>query len=100
MLSAADSGLQCEMGFLRGVAAAEVRRDLEESSMDCHEISVGSSSSGVSSRPWSLSCNADFARLEQAVDPGNLTQETIIENMSSAETQRLARVRNIGIAVC
>lgn len=37
-------------------------------------------------------------RLEKAT-AGELAQETIIENMDPKEAERLARVRNIGIAV-
>lgn len=32
-------------------------------------------------------------------EPENLAQETIIENLNPKEAARLARVRNIGIAV-
>ena len=38
-------------------------------------------------------------RLEQAAEPENLAQETIINNLAPQEATRLARVRNIGIAV-
>lgn len=38
-------------------------------------------------------------RLEQAAEPENLAQETIIENLAPKEAERLSRVRNIGIAV-
>lgn len=38
-------------------------------------------------------------RLEEAQEPETLSQETIIDNMSSDEWARLSRVRNIGIAV-
>jgi hypothetical protein len=42
-----------------------------------------------------------FLRLKQAAaDPSSLTQEAIIENLNDAERGRLARIRNIGIAVC
>ena len=37
--------------------------------------------------------------LEQAAEPENLAQETIIDNLAPQEAQRLSRVRNIGIAV-
>ena len=44
--------------------------------------------------------NSDDDRQEQAAeDPESLAQETIIENLSPKEAQRLSRVRNIGIAV-
>lgn len=36
--------------------------------------------------------------LEQAAEPENLAQETIIDNLAPQEAQRLSRVRNIGIA--
>lgn len=40
-------------------------------------------------------------RLQQAAaDPSALTQETIIDNLDQVEKGRLARIRNIGIAVC
>jgi elongation factor G len=40
-------------------------------------------------------------RLKQAAaDPSALTQETIIDNLDEVERGRLARLRNIGIAVC
>ncbi|KIV94198.1 elongation factor G, mitochondrial [Exophiala mesophila] len=38
------------------------------------------------------------AMLEEASDPDALAQETILENMSTQELERLSRVRNIGIA--
>jgi hypothetical protein len=39
-------------------------------------------------------------RLQQAAaDPSALTQETIIDNLDEVEKGRLARIRNIGIAV-
>lgn len=42
---------------------------------------------------------AAAAMLEQAqAEPGQLAQETIIENLSSKEAKRLSKVRNIGIA--
>ena len=41
----------------------------------------------------------DTSRLEEAAEPENLTQETIIENLAPQEAARLSRVRNIGIAV-
>jgi hypothetical protein len=34
-----------------------------------------------------------------AADPATLTQETIIDNLDAVERGRLARIRNIGIAV-
>ena len=37
--------------------------------------------------------------LEQALEPENLAQETIIDNLAPQEAERLSRVRNIGIAV-
>jgi len=37
--------------------------------------------------------------LEQAAEPENLAQETIIDNLAPHEAARLSRVRNIGIAV-
>ena len=41
-----------------------------------------------------------FHRLKQAsADSSNLTQDTIIENLDPVERNRLARIRNIGIAV-
>jgi hypothetical protein len=40
-------------------------------------------------------------RLKRAAeDPSTLTQETIIDNLDQVEKGRLARIRNIGIAVC
>ncbi|SLM38512.1 elongation factor mitochondrial [Lasallia pustulata] len=36
--------------------------------------------------------------MEQAAEPENLAQETIIHNLSPKEAERLSRVRNIGIA--
>ncbi|KAL8994677.1 MAG: hypothetical protein Q9188_007001 [Gyalolechia gomerana] len=41
---------------------------------------------------------AAAAVLEQAAEPGNLAQETIIDNLAPQEAARLSRVRNIGIA--
>jgi hypothetical protein len=38
-------------------------------------------------------------RLEEAHDPEELTQETIIEKLDPQEAARLSKVRNIGIAV-
>ncbi|KAI4250091.1 MAG: hypothetical protein L6R40_000263 [Gallowayella cf. fulva] len=38
------------------------------------------------------------AVLEQAAEPENLAQETIIDNLAPQEAARLSRVRNIGIA--
>lgn len=43
--------------------------------------------------------SAAAAMLEEAQEPETLSQETIIDNMSSDEWKRLSRVRNIGIAV-
>ena len=44
--------------------------------------------------------DANLYRQEQAAEaPESLAQETIIENLSPKEAQRLSRVRNIGIAV-
>lgn len=40
------------------------------------------------------------SRLEEAQDPESLAQETIIDNMSTEESKRISKVRNIGIAVC
>ena len=37
---------------------------------------------------------------QAAADPSSLTQEAIIDNLDDAERGRLARIRNIGIAVC
>ncbi|MCJ1402169.1 Elongation factor G, mitochondrial [Xylographa trunciseda] len=42
--------------------------------------------------------SAAAAVLEQAAEPENLAQETIIDNLAPQEAARLARVRNIGIA--
>jgi hypothetical protein len=39
-------------------------------------------------------------RLEEAHEPEELAQETIIENLDPREAARLSKVRNIGIAVC
>ncbi|KAI4097615.1 MAG: hypothetical protein Q9206_006379 [Seirophora lacunosa] len=41
---------------------------------------------------------AAAAVLEQAAEPENLAQETIIDNLAPQEAARLSRVRNIGIA--
>ena len=38
-------------------------------------------------------------RLEEAHEPEELAQETIIENLNPQEAARLSKVRNIGIAV-
>jgi hypothetical protein len=38
-------------------------------------------------------------RLEEAHEPEELAQETIIENLDPQEAARLSTVRNIGIAV-
>lgn len=38
-------------------------------------------------------------RLEEAHEPEELAQETIIENLDPEEAARLSKVRNIGIAV-
>jgi hypothetical protein len=38
-------------------------------------------------------------RLEEAHEPEELAQETIIENLDPKEAVRLSKVRNIGIAV-
>ena len=45
-----------------------------------------------------LSVNC-IIRLDEAVEPENLAQKTIIDNLAPQEAQRLSRVRNIGIAV-
>ena len=37
--------------------------------------------------------------MQAAVDPSALTQEAIIDNLDDMERGRLARIRNIGIAV-
>ncbi|KAL8824715.1 MAG: hypothetical protein Q9191_004871 [Dirinaria sp. TL-2023a] len=47
-------------------------------------------------RRWQSGAAA--AVLEQAAEPENLAQETIIDNLAPEEAQRLSRVRNIGIA--
>ncbi|KAF6234741.1 hypothetical protein HO173_006961 [Letharia columbiana] len=51
-------------------------------------------------RRWQQRRQASVAAavLEQAVEPENLAQETIIDNLAPQEAQRLSRVRNIGIA--
>ena len=41
---------------------------------------------------------ADRTSFKKAAEPEQLAQETIIENLSPQEAQRLSRVRNIGIA--
>jgi hypothetical protein len=42
----------------------------------------------------------EICRLKQAAaDPSALSQETIIDNLDEVEKGRLARIRNIGIAV-
>lgn len=38
-------------------------------------------------------------RLEEAHEPEEFAQETIIENLDPEEAARLSKVRNIGIAV-
>jgi elongation factor G len=38
-------------------------------------------------------------RLEEAHEPEDLAQETIIENLDPEEAARLSKIRNIGIAV-
>lgn len=43
--------------------------------------------------------DTDSQSLEQAAEPENLAQETIIDNLAPQEAARLSRVRNIGIAV-
>ena len=55
-------------------------------------------------RSVSTTCSPSYqwltpVSLKQAAEPENLAQETIIENLSSEEATRLAKVRNIGIAV-
>ncbi|KAL8630861.1 hypothetical protein Q9189_003446 [Teloschistes chrysophthalmus] len=52
-------------------------------------------------RRWRASraqSSAAAAVLEQAAEPENLAQETIIDNLAPQEAARLSRVRNIGIA--
>lgn len=51
-------------------------------------------------RRWQQRRQASVAAavLEQAAEPENLAQETIIDNLAPQEAQRLSRVRNIGIA--
>jgi hypothetical protein len=45
------------------------------------------------------SCSQCINRLEEAHEPEELAQETIIENLDPQEAARLSKVRNIGIAV-
>ena len=53
------------------------------------------------SQTRSVGAGAAEAVLKQAAaDPSALTQEKIIENLDQVERGRLARIRNIGIAVC
>ena len=52
----------------------------------------------ISHSPFKIHVNRSFS-LEQAQEPENLAQETIINNLAPKEAQRLSRVRNIGIAV-
>ena len=47
-----------------------------------------------------MQTSSDKYRLEEAHEPEALAQETIIENMSTEESKRISKVRNIGIAVC
>jgi elongation factor G len=42
---------------------------------------------------------AEAVLKQAAADPSSLTQETIIQNLDQVERGRLARIRNIGIAV-
>ena len=58
-------------------------------------LAVGGSSSCVSLLALCLE-DPNRNRLEQAVEPEQLAQETIISNLSSEEAQRLSKVRNIG----
>ena len=63
------------------------------------ERSEGSQRSFFQSR--CVGAGAAEAVLKQAAaDPSALTQETIIDNLDQVERGRLARIRNIGIAVC
>ncbi|KPI45471.1 Elongation factor G, mitochondrial [Cyphellophora attinorum] len=66
-------------------------------------------SSSVLDRRWRITAQfgrqprrgaatAAAAILEEAAEPETLTNESIIDNMSSEEWQRLSKVRNIGIA--
>jgi hypothetical protein len=51
-------------------------------------------------KTFECSRNPLVFRVEQAVaEPEGLSQESIIENMSAEEQERISRVRNIGIAV-
>ncbi|KAL9620243.1 MAG: hypothetical protein Q9160_005252 [Pyrenula sp. 1 TL-2023] len=71
-------------------------------------VSLARSSSALLKKDWPLdrrwtqrrgAAGAAAAMLEEAqAEPQNLAQETIIENLSAQEAQRLSRVRNIGIA--
>lgn len=44
--------------------------------------------------------SAEAVLKQAAADPSALTQEAIISNLDEVERGRLARIRNIGIAVC
>lgn len=82
-----------------GIAGKQARGKLamarEKTSKRCCRCCVGSSS--YLSRFGLLT----DCRLEKALEqPGQLSQETIVENLDSKEAARLDKVRNIGIAVC
>ena len=64
----------------------------------CKATAVWRGSCNVRDIAFRDSCNADRCRLEKAVEPEQLAQETIIHNLSPEEAHRLSRVRNIGIA--
>ena len=88
------------MGFHCSFAAAAANRRLSELAVAGNQVPVWGSSSYVRSIKTRLGASANVYRLEEAVDPGALSQEKIVENLSPEEAKRLSKVRNIGIAVC
>ncbi|MCJ1471955.1 Elongation factor G, mitochondrial [Lambiella insularis] len=66
--------------------------------MPSSKVPIECSSCSVSDDSSHATAEAHDYRLEQAAEPNNLAQESIISNLAPQEAARLARVRNIGIA--
>jgi hypothetical protein len=75
-------------------------------------VAIGSTMAATTRSCYRCRCNASeysqtcpllglltMHRLEEAHEPEELAQETIIENLDPEEAARLSKVRNIGIAV-
>jgi elongation factor G len=75
-------------------------------------VAIGSTMAATTESCYRYRCNASeysqtcsllglltMYRLEEAHEPEELAQETIIENLDPKEAVRLSKVRNIGIAV-